>query len=121
MVRKCKIHGWTDHAKRSEQNGFRCRKCASEAVTKRRKKVRRILVEEAGGACILCGYNRYLGSLDFHHIDPKQKNFGLSAKGFTRSLDKARIEASKCVLLCKNCHGEVEGGITLIPYDAMAA
>jgi hypothetical protein len=33
----------------------------------------------------------------------------------TRALAKAREEAAKCVLLCANCHAEVEAGIAQLP------
>ena len=72
------------------------------------------LVAEAGGACALCGYARYLGALEFHHRDPTQKEFGLAFGGVARSVDRLRAEAGKCVLLCSNCHAEVEGGISSI-------
>jgi 5-methylcytosine-specific restriction endonuclease McrA len=69
------------------------------------------LVEEAGGECASCGYNRWHGALQFHHVDPTDKAFALSAEGVTRSIEKAREEARKCVLLCGNCHAEVEAGL----------
>jgi 5-methylcytosine-specific restriction endonuclease McrA len=79
-------------------------------VTRRRRKVKAILVAEAGGACVICGYDRYAGALHFHHVDPATKRFDLSAAGFARSLERARAEARKCALLCSNCHAEVESG-----------
>jgi hypothetical protein len=50
-------------------------------------------------------------ALEFHHVDPAAKRFGVAFRGVTRSLDAAREEASKCVLLCANCHAEVEAGV----------
>jgi hypothetical protein len=94
--------------------GFRCMRCNSEAVSKRRRKVKRILVEEAGGRCQLCGYDKHPSALEFHHVDPSQKEFSLSHAGVTRSLEKARSEAQKCVLLCANCHAEVEAGVATV-------
>jgi 5-methylcytosine-specific restriction endonuclease McrA len=69
------------------------------------------LVDEAGGCCALCGYDRHLGALQFHHIDPTTKHFAIAHTGTTISLERARSETSKCVLLCANCHAEVEGGL----------
>lgn len=70
---------------------------------------------EAGGACVLCGYSRSLAGLQFHHVDPSEKAFSLSQEGVTRSLARARAEAAKCVLLCANCHAEVEAGVARLP------
>jgi hypothetical protein len=73
------------------------------------------LVAEAGGACEVCGYSRCLGALQFHHIDPAAKRYALAGRGITRSLAEAREEAKKCVLLCSNCHAEVEAGVRQLP------
>src|SRR3954451_13521770 len=94
----------------SDSHGTRCSKCRGEAVANRRRRVKQILVQEAGGCCALCGYDRYLGALQFHHLNRSTKLFALSQSGLGRSLEAARVEASKCALLCANCHAEVEGG-----------
>ena len=112
---RCERHGLVVFGRRPD-GGYRCGKCAQEAVMKRRRALKRMLVEEAGGRCALCGYDRHLAALQFHHLDPKTKVFGLSARGVTRSLAELRYEAAKCVLLCSNCHAEVEAGFTSLPH-----
>ncbi len=87
---------------------YRCRRCRAEAVSRRRRKMKRILVEEAGGRCARCGYAGSMRALHFHHADPTQKRLELSARGVALALDTLRAEARKCVLLCSNCHSEVE-------------
>ena len=79
------------------------------------RRTRERLVAEHGGRCAICGYDRYPSALAFHHLDPAEKEFGLSARGLTRGIAELRKEASKCVLLCANCHAEVEGGLTQYP------
>ena len=54
-------------------------------------------------------------ALAFHHVDPAQKEFALTQKGVTLSLQALRAEARKCVLLCSNCHAEVEDGFVVPP------
>jgi transposase len=111
---ECLRHGTSAHV--LEKGGrVRCKRCRSEAVSESRRRIKRILVEEAGGACLICGYDRCIAALEFHHRDRKEKLFALSRKGATRSLEKARAEARKCILLCSNCHVEVENGTTKIP------
>lgn len=78
----------------------------------------RMLVEEAGGACSLCGYDRWVGALQFHHIEPASKDFHLAHRGHSRSLSRSRREMSKCILLCANCHAEIEGGFATLPDDS---
>lgn len=77
-----------------------------------------MLVAEAGGKCLICGYSRHSAALQFHHLDPASKSFGLGVRGITRSLAKLRAEAAKCVLLCANCHAEVEVGATELPLKS---
>jgi len=110
MTLECPHHGTTVFQRRGG-GGYRCLKCRSEAVTRRRRRVKQVLVEEAGGACQACGYDRCIGALHFHHVDSAAKKFALSHRGVARSLAKARSEAEKCVLLCSNCHVEVEAGL----------
>jgi transposase-like protein len=105
----CVTHGPTRHVRR--ERGLRCVACRSAAVTERRRRVKRLLLDEAGGRCVLCGYDRCVASLHFHHVDPETKSFALGVAGVTRSLEAARAEARKCVVLCANCHGEVESGL----------
>lgn len=76
-----------------------------------------ILVAEAGGACVLCGYDRCERALSFHHLDPATKEFGVAFRGHARSLDRARAEAAKCALVCANCHMEIEAGLASIPLE----
>ena len=114
VERTCAKHGWVTFYRRSD-TGYRCTKCNQAAVSERRRKVKRMLVEEAGGACIICGYDRCIRNLHFHHRDPKEKSFALSGRGFSRSLADLRAEAAKCELLCGNCHYEVEEGMTELP------
>ena len=75
-----------------------------------RRRAKQRLIAEAGGCCQICGYDRFPAALQFHHVDPSQKSFSISHRGVTIALDAARAEAGKCVLLCANCHAEVEGG-----------
>jgi hypothetical protein len=112
----CPVHGLTECTSRGD-GGRRCLRCRSEAVTRRRRRVKAELVAEAGGRCMLCGYDRCVAALQFHHVDPAAKRFSLSHAGVTRSLERARHEARKCVLVCANCHAELETGVRALPYS----
>ncbi len=52
--------------------------------------------------------------MHFHHVDPATKSFALSS-ATTKSLTAYREEAKKCVLVCANCHGEIESGLINSP------
>jgi hypothetical protein len=94
---------------------YRCKRCRSEQVSERRRVVKAALVAEAGGRCCICGYERCVAALAFHHVDPETKRLGIAAGGLAHSLETLRVEIAKCVLLCSNCHAEVERGISALP------
>lgn len=81
------------------------------AVAKRRRKIKTVAIKYKGGKCQICGYSKYQGALDLHHVIG-EKEFGIGDKGYTRSWERVKQEIDKCVLLCANCHREVEAGIT---------
>ena len=80
-------------------------------MTRWRRRAKEILVAEAGGCCSCCGYDRCLAALEFHHLDPRLKRFAVGGRGLTRSLEVLREEAAKCLLVCSNCHVEIEAGV----------
>ena len=115
LLRECARHGWSSFVRVGAAGHYRCARCNTEAVSDRRRRVKEILVAEAGGRCVVCGVDAYVGALQFHHRDPATKAFEVSRQGITRSLDRLRLEARKCVLLCANCHAMVEAGLLLPP------
>lgn len=63
------------------QGNYRCKRCRSDAVSRRRRRVKETLVREAGGCCRICGYNRNMRALHFHHLEPSEKRHEINAKG----------------------------------------
>ncbi len=90
-----------------------------KAVTARRKRLKAMAIEYKGGKCIFCGYNKCNDALDFHHINSKDKEFGLSVRGLTRSWKKITKELDKCILVCANCHRELHAGILQLPKEIL--
>jgi transposase-like protein len=112
----CPEHGPTPFV--LDRDGYRrCRRCRVDSVVRRRRRVRDLLVEEAGGRCAICGFDEHPAALQFHHLDPGEKSFTLR-DGDTRALDRMREEAAKCVLLCANCHAQVEAGAADLPVTS---
>lgn len=65
------------------------------------------LVNICGGKCNRCGYSKNYSGLTFHHIHPKEKLFTLDVRNLSnRPWTEITKEASKCELLCHNCHAE---------------
>lgn len=63
-------------------------------------------VEYKGGKCELCGYDRCIAAMDFHHINPEDKLYEVKTL-LNRRWDLIVEEIKKCMLLCSNCHREL--------------
>lgn len=115
-----------------ESNTLICINCGREYILIRGKKVGHTLttcnscvqkiryhalkkraVNFLGGKCIVCDYKKDMAALEFHHVDPLQKEFGIGS-GRNTPWGKLQIELNKCVLLCCRCHREVHSGIIAI-------
>lgn len=79
-------------------------------VSEFRRRRKENLVHVCGDKCCLCGYNRVIAGLEFHHINPEQKSYGISAGGICHNLEDDLTEVRKCVLVCSNCHREIHDG-----------
>ena len=102
-LKECKKHGLVEHNEKTNK----CCKCNTEAVQKRRDKLKILAIDYLGGKCNKCGYDKCVDALDFHHLNPDEKEFGISEKGYTRSWESVKIELNKCILVCSNCHREI--------------
>jgi len=92
-----------------------CKKCFNMIGIESQRKRKIEAVEYKGGKCCNCGYDRYFGALEFHHINPLEKDFNLSKTKYTcYSLEKIKAELDKCICVCANCHREIHNGILSI-------
>jgi hypothetical protein len=88
----------------------------SEGVIRWRKRLKEKMVLAMGKSCQCCGYNKCDKALEFHHIDPSQKDFSLSGvRANPKKLSVLIEELKKCILVCSNCHKEIHDGITHLP------
>lgn len=71
-----------------------------------RRNMKMQAIKMLGGKCSKCGYCKCIDALEFHHENPNEKEFKLGS-GNTMSWREYKKEASKCILLCSNCHKEV--------------
>jgi hypothetical protein len=76
--------------------------------TQRRLELKKSAVEYMGGKCQLCPYDKCFSAFDFHHTDPREKDFVISSRMSWVVIVK---ELQKCVLLCATCHREVHAGM----------
>ena len=108
----CAICGRQYFYDRKNRGGHTLTQCNSCNCNSKRGGKKEKAVEYLGGGCKICGYNKCIQALSFHHIDGKDftisRNYGCSWETLKKELDK-------CVLLCQNCHQEVHYSITLLP------
>ena len=60
--------------------------------------------------CGICGYNKCIQALEFHHLDPNEKEFSISRYS-NWSFERTSQEVRKCILICSNCHKEYHNGL----------
>ena len=100
--RSCSIEG-TEHFYSSVK--YYCKKCFNESSYQATKdKIAEYMETRGGAKCQRCGYDRYVGALEFHHRDPALKDPNWSRSW---SMPRLKEELDKCDILCSNCHREV--------------
>jgi hypothetical protein len=110
IIKKCKHHGFTEFVLEN-RGSYRCKQCRSKCVLERRRQVKLKLVNFFGNKCLICDYSKCIQALEFHHINPKEKKFSLSNDGISRSYTRSLEEARKCIMVCANCHREIESNL----------
>ena len=111
-IRRCVICG-----KKFIPNNYKriyCEDCVPAGISNiesakiRARLLKHKLIEYKGGKCEKCGYNKCEGALQFHHLNPTEKDFTISSKnlGLT-DIQEFYNEVDKCILVCANCHAEI--------------
>ena len=108
--KQCLICGKTFKPKTSAANQRQCcYDCMPDGTQLHRGDFLAKLKLARGGKCERCGYNTCMKALEFHHLDPSQKDFTISNDRFR--LADAVEESKKCILLCSNCHKELHDNL----------
>jgi len=98
-----KIGFYQTKGKSIKVSGY-CKSCILESNADRRREVKQQAINYLGGECSNCGYNKCNAALEFHHLDPNEKD--INYLNNRMSFTKLKSELDKCVLLCANCHRE---------------
>lgn len=109
LRRRCGQCGETNPVKFYGNKRKICGACHNTYNIRQGQEKRLRAVEELGGRCVICGFDRYSCSLDIHHKDAAKKdpNFR-SMRGW--SWEHISAELKKCILVCKNCHAAIHAG-----------
>lgn len=87
-----------------------CKICTNEEAIGRQRRLKRQAIEYKGGHCQVCGYDQCNAAMEFHHLDKTAKVMGIG-KNRSTTFSKIKPELDKTILLCSNCHRELEAGI----------
>ncbi len=93
---------------------YECIPQTPKSGAENRKIIKKWALEYKGEKCCICGYNKCIEALDFHHIDPKEKDFILSDRNLILDWNEIKKELDKCILVCSNCHREIHAGVTTL-------
>lgn len=110
LMKKCLLCGKEFTPKTGAANQRTCcYDCMPEGTQLLRSEFLNILRQQRGGKCERCGYDKYLGALEFHHLDPSKKEFTIGNRDF--KLQDCIEESKKCILICSNCHKELHANL----------
>lgn len=92
--------------RKSTQPSTYCKICSNDSAKERQKAFKVKCVTYKGSKCMLCGYDKCLAALEFHHLNSPDKDFSIAKSWPLGFKEKVIKELDKCVLLCANCHRE---------------
>lgn len=98
------------YVRRGKDTSSYCKQCLNHLTTIRGQRRKQEGVVYKGGKCVICSYDKHPNSLDFHHLDPDTKESSLRNLRLMQ-WEKYKTEIDKCVLVCRNCHGEIHAGL----------
>jgi 5-methylcytosine-specific restriction endonuclease McrA len=104
----CKSCGDTHHDNFYGRRKTLCKNCFNIQSIQGWIALKKRAIEYKGGECTHCGYDRYYGTLEFHHLDPLEKEHTWTTLRL-HPWGAVKQELDKCVLLCSNCHREEHG------------
>lgn len=81
-----------------------------ETIKNYRQRLKERSVYVLGDECQCCGYKKAISALEFHHLNPAEKEFSFN-ENTNRSWSKTREELKKCILVCANCHREIHASL----------
>lgn len=85
-----------------------------EVLKNRRIRIKEEFINYKGGKCSICGYSKCYSALEFHHLNPSEKDFTIAQNSSYKNMKILKKELDKCILVCANCHREIHAGLIKI-------
>lgn len=100
---------WENQKRYRQNNPDKIREYKKGYYRARKLKAMKVM----GNKCVHCeivhdGKNAPI--FEFHHLDPSQKDNGITRMLTNNAWATVLLELEKCILLCANCHNKVHGG-----------
>lgn len=109
-VEKPKSMFYTRSGRKVHSTQSVCRECSSKYTLERQHKQKQQCIDYKGGKCQICGYRTTNQALQFHHLEPNEKEFAIG-NHHLKLFENVKNELDKCILLCANCHIETHAGL----------
>ena len=75
------------------------------------------LIKVFGCKCCICGFDKWQSALEFHHVNPEEKEFSITTDTTTKAIEKQLEELKKCILVCANCHRGIHSNNISVPNN----
>lgn len=104
--RNCDIVLTDDNRAAGSHSGY-CKSCDSKMVIEKNIKAKERVVEYMGGCCSICGYDKCIIAIEFHHLDPAKKSETYNKRFTSWGFERQKKELENCIIVCANCHREI--------------
>ncbi len=101
--KNCDIILTEDNRAAGNHNGY-CKPCDSKMVMQKTIDAKQRVVGYMGGCCSICGYDKCLRAIEFHHLDPFKKSETYSKRFTSWGFERQKKELENCIIVCSNCH-----------------
>lgn len=85
----------------------RCKSCYSKRIIEKTVEAKQRAVEYMGGCCSICGYDKCIRAIEFHHLDPSLKTENYEKRFKNWGFERQKKELENCIIVCANCHREI--------------
>lgn len=99
----------SDYCKRARKNNIKYKKRNQNFIREYKTSI----------GCKFCKETSHI-CLDFHHLNPKMKDWNISilSRG-ANSIKTIQKEIKKCIVICSNCHRKLHAGLIRLDRNAI--